>query len=124
MDIDKPDDVLLMQAYHAQAGQARWVVTLGYVWQAGGCLPEAQAWPWLLAHFPDEAFDAGLKKTRGSYGVAGQAWAPPGQHTTAMAVQVQLGHLQKPSMCMARVAGNTRWQVGVPVLPSRFSRCP
>lgn len=106
MDIDKPDDVLLMQAYHAQAGQARWVVTLGYVWQAGGCLPEAQVWPWLLAHFPDEAFDAGLKKTRGSYGVAGQAWAPPGQHTTAMAVQVQLGHLHKT----LHVHGTRRWQ--------------
>ncbi|WP_341666717.1 DUF2169 family type VI secretion system accessory protein [Alcaligenes sp. SDU_A2] len=106
MDIDKPDDVLLMQAYHAQAGQPRWIVTLGYVWQEGGCLPEAQAWPWLLAHFPDEAFDAGLKKTRGGYGVAGQAWAPPGQRTTAMAVRVQLGALQKS----LHVHGARRWE--------------
>lgn len=109
MHIHKPDDVLLLQAYHAQGGEHRWIVTVGYVWQKdGSCLDEAQAWPWLLPHFPDEAFDGGLKKARGAYGVAGQAWAPAGQPVGAMAVRVQMGALEKT----LHVHGERHWERG------------
>lgn len=109
MHIHKPDDVLLLQSYHALGGEPRWIVTVGYVVQKDGSfLDEAQAWPWLLPHFPDEAFDGGLKKARGAYGVAGQAWAPAGQPVSAMAVRVQIGALEKT----LHVHGERHWQRG------------
>lgn len=109
MNIDKPDDVLLLQGYHVLGATPVLMVSLAYVAEPDGRLvPEAKVWPWLDTHFPDEPFDNAFKKAHGGYGVAGFAYAPGGEPTRAMAVQVQVGALRKT----LHVHGERRWQRG------------
>lgn len=116
MKIYKPDDVLLLQGYHARGGKPALMVTLAYVVNADGTrMNEHEVWPWLLTHFTDEPFDTGFKKDRGVFGVAGAAYAPAGQRVRAMAVHVQMGALHKTLHVQGdRVweQGLTGWQIG------------
>lgn len=110
MKITKPDDVLLLQGYHARGGRPALMVTLAYVIDADGTrMAEQDVWPWLLSHFPDEPFDSGFKKDRGVFGVAGSAFAPGGQAVKAMSVRAQVGALHKT----LHVHGDRFWDHGL-----------
>lgn len=86
------------------------MVTLAYTQQADGdFMTEQEVWPWLLAHFTDQLFDAAFKKDRGVFGVAGSAYAPGNQPITAMAVRAQVGALQKT----LHVHGDRRWEKSI-----------
>lgn len=107
MRIHKPEQALFWATPHERGGQPRLVMTLGWLVDAGGeGVPESQAWPWLREHFPDVPFDAGLKKTRGSFAVAGQACAPAGTTVTHLAVRLRCGPLEKT----LHVHGPRFWQ--------------
>lgn len=109
MKITKPDDALLLQGYHARGGNPALMVTVAYVTDAdGACMSEQDVWPWLLTHFADEPFDAGFKKERGVFGVAGAAHAPGGQAVKAMSVRVRVGSLEKS----LHVHGDRFWDRG------------
>lgn len=106
MNIDKPDDALLLLAYHGRGGQCALIVTLAYtVERDGRTVPEHEVWPWLLTHFTEQPFDMGFKKERGVFGVAGSAHAASGQPVAAMAVRARVGALQKT----LHVHGDRHW---------------
>lgn len=110
MKITKSDDVLFLQGYMQKSGRNFFVATVGYVLEMDGTLvPESEAWAWLLKYFPDEPFDAGLKKTRGTFAVAGNAYAPHGTPVRQMAVRASVGALQKT----VHVHGDRQWHQGV-----------
>lgn len=110
MKITKPDDVLLLQGYHARGGRPALMVIVAYVVDADGTrMPEQDVWPWLLTHFPDEPFDTGFKKDRAVFGVAGAAHAPAGQSVQAMSVRAQVGSLQKT----LHIHGDRFWDHGL-----------
>lgn len=107
MRIDKPDQVLFWPAAHARGGQPSLVLTLGWLIDADGqAMDQARAWPWLLERFADGPFDNGLKKSRGSFAVAGQAYAPAGTTVAQRAISVRCGLLAKT----LHVHGPRRWQ--------------
>lgn len=107
MRIDKPDQALFWPASHARGGQPSLVLTLGWLIDANGvAMDQAHAWPWLLERFAEGPFDTGLKKSRGSYAVAGQAYAPAGTMVTERAISVQCGPLAKT----LHVHGPRHWQ--------------
>lgn len=109
MKIDKPDNVLLLQGYHALGGKPALMITLAYTLEANAqLLPEQQVWPWLLSHFVDQPFDAGFKKDRAVFGVAGKAYAPGGNPVPSMAVRAQVGALNKT----LHVHGDRNWSRG------------
>lgn len=106
MHILKPDDVLLTKGYQSRGGQASLTLTVGYVCEADGTLvAEQDALAWLLPQFPDEPFDTGLKRRRGTYAVAGSACAPGGAAVAGLTVSVRVGPLQKQVL----VQGERRW---------------
>lgn len=110
MKITKPDDVLILQGYHARGGKPALMVTLAYVIDADGThMSEQDVWPWLLTHFSDEPFDAGFKKDRGVFGVAGAAYAPARKPVQAMSVQASVGSLHKT----LHVHGDRFWDHGM-----------
>ncbi|KLU21460.1 hypothetical protein EOS_35895, partial [Caballeronia mineralivorans PML1(12)] len=109
MKITKPDDVLILLNQVAVSGQLHTCVTIGYVAEAGGTLlTEQQAWGALLAQFGDTPFDAGLKKARGTFAVAGSAFAPRGTRVPALEVRVRMGALEKS----LHLYGDRRWEFG------------
>ncbi|OWT59098.1 DUF2169 family type VI secretion system accessory protein [Candidimonas nitroreducens] len=106
MHILKPDDVLLTKGYQSRGGQASLTLTVGYVCEADGTfVAEQDALAWLLPQFPDEPFDTGLKRLRGTYAVAGSACAPGGAAVAGLTVSVRVGPLQKQVL----VQGERRW---------------
>lgn len=106
MKIHKPDDVLILLGYHATGGQPTLIVTLGYAVEPDGTRVTEQAiWPWLLPQFPAEPFDTASKKRRRGFGVAGDAFAPPGRSVQALAVHACVGDIEKT----LHVHGERRW---------------
>lgn len=110
MHITKPDDALILLGYHSRGGQPTLTVTVGYVAQAdGSLLDEKTVWGWLPTRFPDEPFDVTAKKARGTFAVAGTAWAPRGEPVAAMAVRARVGGLEKT----LHVHGDRQWHRGL-----------
>lgn len=110
MHITKPDDVMLLQGFEKRGDQCYLIATVGYVVEADGrLLSEKDAWQWLAPLFPDEPFDIGLQKRRGTYGVVGAAYAPAGQSVARMALRVRFGKHEKT----LHVHGDRLWQQGM-----------
>src|SRR4051794_40607262 len=122
MKITKPDHVLLLQNYHVIDKQAMLFVSLGYVVDKNHqFLSEQDCWPWLLSYFQQEPLDMAFKKQRGTFAVAGKAYAPADIATSQMKVSVQLGDLSKTLY----VFGDRYWQQGtlgwIPSSPRVFN---
>jgi|GEM_PF-1225297 len=125
MRITKPDDVLFLQAFEKRSDQCFLIATIGYVVEADGRLmPEKEAWQWLAPLFPDEPFDIGQQKKRGTFAVSGSAYAPNGSTVTRMAIRVRFGSREKT----LHVHGDRHWQSGLATLrasdPTPFARMP
>ncbi|MDN5842472.1 MAG: DUF2169 domain-containing protein [Alcaligenaceae bacterium] len=96
MHIHKSDDTLLLLGYSSRAGRPALTVTVAYVCGADGArITEQDAWSWLMPLFPDEAFDLSEKKTRGGFGVAGEACAPAGGTVEGLTVRAGVGDLER-----------------------------
>lgn len=111
MNITQPEHILLLQNHHVIDKQAVLFISVGYVVEINHDLVNAQeAWPWLLPYFKNEPMDMALKKQRGTFAVAGNAYAQPqGSSTTQMAIHAQLGGLEKSLY----VFGNRHWEQGL-----------
>lgn len=110
MHITKPDDALILLGYHSRGGQPTLTVTVGYVAQLDDTLlDEKTVWGWLPTRFPDEPFDVASKKARGTFAVAGTAWAPRGEAVSAMAIRARVGTLEKT----LHVHGDRQWHHGL-----------
>lgn len=125
MHITKPDDALLLQGFEKRGNQCYLIATVGYVLDPDGqLLSEQSVWQWLAPQFSDEPFDVGLQKRRGTFGVAGNAYAPDGQPVARMALRVRFGGLEK----MLHVHGDRQWQRGMtgwtPSAPTPFLQMP
>lgn len=106
MHIHKPDDTLLLLGYGCQAGQPALTATVGYVCGIDGIrVPESEAWKWLVSLFPDEPFDLGEKKSRGGFGVAGDACAQAGTQANGLTVRAGVGSLEGRVL----VQGDRHW---------------
>lgn len=106
MHIHKSDDTLLLLGYSSRAGRPALTVTVAYVCAADGSrITEQDAWNWLMPLFPDEAFDLSEKKTRGGFGVAGQACAPAGSTVEGLTVRAGVGGLERKLL----VQGDRVW---------------
>ncbi|MDY7565254.1 DUF2169 domain-containing protein [Pseudomonas sp. RTC3] len=72
------------------------VVTFGLLVDAEGkIMPAGQTWSWLAERMGKQALDSGLKKSRGTFAVQGQAYALTDAQRAGMAVRVRLGTLEK-----------------------------
>lgn len=106
MRIAKPTDALILLNTMAPNGRPHVCVTLGYLIGADGkAMNEQGAWQFLRKQFGQSVFDEGLKKTRGTFAVAGNAYAPAGTRTATLDVTARLGHLRKT----LQVYGERRW---------------
>jgi uncharacterized protein YjbI with pentapeptide repeats len=125
MHITKPDNLLFLQGYEKRGDQCYLIATVGLVVDSDGALlSEKDAWQWLAPQFPDEPFDLGLQKRRGTFAVAGTAYAPRGQAATRMAVRVRVGDLEKT----LHVHGDRQWREGLTgwsiTQPAPFTQMP
>jgi uncharacterized protein YjbI with pentapeptide repeats len=109
MHITKADDILLLLGYQSRGGLPTLTVTAAYVVEADGSrMDEGPAWAWLKTRITDEAFDVGLKKSHGTFAVAGAACAPQGQRVAAMAISARVDQLEKT----LHVHGDRQWRHG------------
>jgi uncharacterized protein YjbI with pentapeptide repeats len=125
MRIHKPADAMLLLGRQSRGGQPSLTVTVAYCCGADGArLSEQDAWAWLAAQFADDPFDLAQKKTRGGYGVAGDACAPAGNPVTGLTVRAGVGTLQKSVLVLGDrywTRGLTGWQASA---PQSFARMP
>lgn len=125
MHVHKPADAMLLLGYQSRAGRPLLTVTVGYCCGADGVrLSEQEAWAWLAPQFGKIPFDLSLKKSRGGYGVAGEACAPQGQPVTGLTVRAGVGGLHKAAL----VQGDRYWSRGLAgwkaTPPQPFTRMP
>lgn len=125
MRITKPDDVLLLQGFERRGEQCYLIISVGYVVEADNTLVlEKDAWKWLAPLFPDEPFDLGQQKRRGTFAVSGSAYALNGHALTQMAIRVRFGQIEKT----LHVHGNRQWEQGLTTWhassPAPFTRMP
>ena len=72
------------------------VVTFGLLVDAEGkVMPAEQTWSWIAERMGKQTLDRGLKKSRGTFAVQGQAYALTDAQRAGMAVRVSLGKLEK-----------------------------
>lgn len=116
---------MLLLGYQSRGGQPSLTVTVGYCRDlAGEPVPEQQVWAWLAKTFADDPFDLALKKTRGGFGVAGDACAPEGGSVTGLTVRAGVGSLRKSLLVQGDrlwTRGLSGWQASA---PQPFSRMP
>jgi uncharacterized protein YjbI with pentapeptide repeats len=109
MHIFKPADTLTLLGYQSRGGRPSLTLTVGYVCERDGTrVSESEALAWLMPQFAKEPFDMGLKRKRGSFAMAGCAYAPAGRAVPGLTVSVQAGTLRKQLL----VHGNRRWTHG------------
>jgi uncharacterized protein YjbI with pentapeptide repeats len=116
---------MLLLGYQSRGGRPSLTVTVGYCCGADGkLLPEQDIWSWLTPMFKTEPFDLSLKKTRGGFGVAGDACAPAGSTVTGLTVRAGVGGLSKSAL----VQGDRVWTRGIAgwqaSAPQPFERMP
>ena len=116
---------MLLLGYQSRGGQPSLSVTVGYCRDLSGePVSEQQVWAWLAKQFADDPFDLAQKKTRGGFGVAGDACAPEGTRVTGLTVRAGVGGLQKALL----VQGDRTWTRGLAgwqaSAPQPFSRMP
>jgi uncharacterized protein YjbI with pentapeptide repeats len=125
MRIHKPADAMLLLGRQSRGGQPSLTVTVAYCCNADGTrVSEQDAWAWLAAQFADDPFDLAQKKSRGGYGVAGDACAPAGRQVTGLTVRAGVGTLQKSVLVLGDrywTRGLTGWQASA---PQPFTRMP
>jgi uncharacterized protein YjbI with pentapeptide repeats len=125
MRIHKPADAMLLLGRQSRGGQPSLTVTVAYCCNTDGTrLSEQDAWAWLAAQFADDPFDLAQKKSRGGYGVAGDACAPAGSQVTGLTVRAGVGALQKSVLVLGDrywTRGLTGWQASA---PQAFARMP
>ncbi|VVE52068.1 Secreted effector protein PipB2 [Pandoraea horticolens] len=106
MRIAKPTDSLILLNAMAANGRPHVCVTLGYLIGADGkTMNERSAWQFLRTQFGQHVFDEGLKKTRGTFAVAGNAYSPAGTRASTLSVTARLGDISKT----LKVYGERRW---------------
>jgi uncharacterized protein YjbI with pentapeptide repeats len=121
----KPADAMLLLGYQSRGGQPSLTVTVGYCCGPDGKLvTEQDTWAALMPLFKKEPFDLSQKKTRGGFGVAGDACAPEGSQVTGLTVRAGVGGLEKKAL----VQGDRLWTRGVAgwqaSKPQPFARMP
>ncbi|WP_427184024.1 DUF2169 domain-containing protein [Bordetella bronchialis] len=125
MRVYKPADAMLLLGYQSRGGQPSLTVTVGYCCGPDGAtVSEQDTWAWLMPMFKQEPFDLSLKKSRGGYGVAGDACAPAGSSVTGLTVRAGVGELSKSVL----VQGDRYWTRGIAgwqaSAPQPFERMP
>jgi uncharacterized protein YjbI with pentapeptide repeats len=125
MRAHKPNDAMLLLGYQSRGGQPSLTVTVGYCCGPDGAIvSEQDTWAWLMPMFAKEPFDLSQKKTRGGYGVAGDACAPEGSQVTGLTVRAGVGSLRKSAL----VQGDRYWTRGIAgwqaSAPQPFARMP
>jgi uncharacterized protein YjbI with pentapeptide repeats len=125
MRIHKPADAMLLLGYQSRGGQPSLNVTVAYCCGPDGArVSEQEAWGWLAPLFADDPFDLAQKKTRGGYGLAGDACAPGGSPVTGLTVRAGVGNLHKSVLVQGDriwTHGLTGWQASA---PQPFARMP